>query len=321
MNRQIRILSITFTLLILCGVCGRGELFAQQQPPQQQQQQQQPQQQQREHEFSVFGGGGLSTFRYEAAAGEKKSGLGMNFGVDYRFFFSPKWGVGTGLEFSLLNAELDIKNLDISYIARDNEEETDFEFRSTVRNLKEKHNAMLLKIPMMLQFRTEGEERRYYAAAGVKVGIPLKGKYDTSADIRNCGRYEFEENSPCYDTQTFRGFGNFQGKESSGDVNFKAVFFLSVEGGVKWKFGDKWLIYTGAYLDYGLNNILDKQKVELLPYLVEYNSDKPSEFTLNGAVNSKFGTVQRAPQAIIDAIKPMSVGIKVSVVLGKQHPD
>jgi len=301
MKRQIRILSITFTLLILCGICGRGELFAQQY----------------EHEFSVFGGGGLSTLRYKASAGEKESGFGGNFGFDYRFFFTPKWGVGTGAEFAFFNARLNIDNLNISYTATDIEEKTDFEFRSAVSDLNEKHHATLLKIPLMLQFQTEDVDRRYYIAAGGKIGIPLKGKYDTFANIRNCGRYEYEENSPCYDTQEFRGFGNFPGKKSSGDVDFKTVFFVSVEAGVKWELGDKLLLYTGAYLDYGLNNILDKQTVASLPYLVEYNSANPREFALNGAIKSKSGTVQGAAQALISEIKPMAAGIKVSVALGK----
>ena len=295
MKRQIRILSITFTLLILCG---SGDLFAQ-----------------REHEFSVFGGGGLSTFSYKAAAGEQKSGFGGNFGFDYRFFFSPKWGVGTGAEFALFNAGINIDDFEIRYMATDTylaaDGETVFEFRSAVSDFEEKHHATLLKIPMMVQFQTDGG-RRYYIAAGGKVGIPLTGKYDTSASLRNSGYYEHENS--LYDTQEFMGFGSFPGRKSDGDVDFKTVFFVSVEGGVKWKMGDKLSVYTGAYLDYGLNNILDGQTAAALPNLVEYNSANPRAFALNGAIKSK---APGAAQALIGEMKPTAVGIKVKVAFGK----
>ena len=297
MKREIRFLSIALVLFFLCG---GGELFAQ-----------------HKYEFSGHGGFGLSTLNYETAVGEQKNGFGENFGFGFRYFFKPNWGVGSGLELAIYNAKFTMDDYEIRYITYDNVEKTDFEFRSRVRNYEDKQRAILLQIPLMLQYRTLGK-RQFNAGAGVKIGIPVNGKYEATADLHNCGYYDFENNEPCYDTQEFRGFGDFLGRKSDGNLDFNTAYFISAEAGIKLKqLSEKISLHAGAYLDYGLNNILKDRDVASLPLIVEYGTTDPNAFRLNGVMNSRYAQSGGALRTFTDKVKPLAVGVKVSLVFGK----
>lgn len=260
---------------------------------------------QHRHEFLLSGSGGLSSLQYEAATGKQKNGLGGNLGLGYRFFFSPQWGLGTGVELACYNTRYNADNISIRYMATDMNGDG-FEFRSTVNGYEEKQQATLVQIPLMLQFQT-GNKHRFYAAAGGKVGIPVGGKYESSnTGIQNSGYYEYEDKE--YTTQTFMGFGQFTGKGNEGDLSFKTAFFASVELGMKWALNESWSLYTGAYLDYGLNDIA---KTQARPF-VEFNTESPKDFRVNNIVNSQYQT-----SPFIGKITPVAAGIKLGVAFGR----
>jgi hypothetical protein len=158
----------------------------------------------------------------------------------------------------------------------------------------------------MLQFQT-GDEHRFYVSAGGKVGIPVSGKYESSnTGIQNSGYYEKENYE--YTTQTFMGFGQFTGRGAEGDMSFKTAFFASAELGMKWRLNGNWSLYTGAYLDYGLNDIAKKQS---RPF-VEYNTGSPEDFTVNSIVNSQYQT-----SSFTEKIIPVAAGIRLRLAFGK----
>ena len=294
MKRQTGIISVAFALFLLWGAVG---LFAQ-----------------HTHEFSVSGGGGLSNFSYKASGVEQKSGAGGNFDFGYHYFFTPKWGLGTGAELAFYNANVNIDNFDLAYMAVDMEGAS-FEFRSTVNAYEEKQSALLLQIPLMLQFQTGGAQK-FYIAAGGKVGLPLNGKYNTTASLRNSGYYA-RENS-LYDTQEFMGFGSFPDKKTDGDLEFRTAFLVSVESGVKWRLNDTVSLYAGAYLDYGLNNILAERTVASLPALVEYNTADPTAFAINSVIKSRDNLGGAgATQTFVDKMTPRAAGVRIRLAFGK----
>ena len=273
---------------------------------------------QHDHEFSVYGGGGLSTLAYKVTTGEQRLGLGGHFGLGYHFFFTPEWGLGTGAELAFYNARFKTNNLSVNYMTTDMQG-ANFEFRSMVNNLKERQHAMMLQIPLMLQFQTNKSDSKhqFFAAAGGKAGIPLKGKYRTTANLNNAGYYAYED--ALYDTQTFMGFGNFPGKKANGDLDFKTTFFLSAEAGVKWKLNNSWSLYTGIYLDYGLNNIKESQDIATQPFLVAYNWINPPEFGVNSILQSKYyssSSSSGSTKTFTDKITPIAVGIKLRLAFG-----
>jgi len=293
---------IKITVIAIISLLVSGGLFAQ-----------------HDHELSVWGGGGLSGLNYKPTFGDKKLRLGGHFGLGYHYFFSPKWGLGTGAELGFYNTRFNMNNLENRYMVTDYQG-IDFEFRSTITDYKEKQRAMMLQIPLMLQFQTPIAEsnHQFFAAVGGKAGIPLRGKYDNTASFSNAGYYEYE--NALYNTQRFRGFGEFPDRKTKGDLDFKTAFFLSVEAGVKWRLHENWSLYTGVYMDYGLNNIV---KTQILLPIVEYNNANPREFTANSIVQSQYTQympqqdITAPPQTFTDKITPIAIGIKLRLTFGK----
>lgn len=255
-----------------------------------------------EHEFSLSGFGGLSCLKYDVAAGNQKSGFGGGFGAGYHLSFTPQLGVRTGLEFALFNAEYNLDGTECRYMTKDMEG-SDFEFRSKASSYEETQKASLLQIPLMLQYQTG----MFYVAGGVKVGIPISGKYsNTVASLKNSGYYSNEDYE--YTTQQFMGFGAFNGLKSEGDLEFKTVFLLSFEAGIKYPLSGNMSLYAGAYIDYGLNNMAEKSSLQF----VNYNTANPTDFAVNSVTVSQY-----SQSAFTDKITPMAIGVKVRLAFGK----
>ena len=286
MKRQIIILPIAFFLLI--GTV--GQLYAQ-----------------KRHEFSISTGGGVSKLNFLEIAGERNFGFSGNFGLGYHFFFTQEFGIGTGAELALYNTQFKMNEYDVNSMAADIDGD-DFEFRSTISGYSENQSIMLLKIPLMLQVQSGGSQQ-FYMAAGGKVGFPLSGKYkSTISSLYNSGYYEHE--NALYDSQEFLGFGKFTNKKYEGDLSYKMSFFVSIEAGLKSQIGEKTYLYFGAYLDYGINNIIDAP-TEPSPF-AEYNADNKPPFRVNSVLISQYGLGNdTSPQLFADKVKPMAVGLKL----------
>lgn len=259
---------------------------------------------QNKQEVSVYGSGGLSTLKYKTDVGKQENGSGSQFGLDYTYFFSDKLGFSSGLEIALYNAKMKIDEFSDKYMVKDIDED-DFEFRTKVNNYEEKQNTAYLNIPLMLRFQT-GNKNKLYAAAGVKVGFPVGGNYKVnSSTIKNSGYYAEEDYE--YTTQEFMGFGIFTDRTISNEIKFKIAFLISTELGLKWKLKEGLYLYTGAYIDYGLNDILNEEKDKRL---VEYNTLSPRDFIVNSAMVSQ-RLKEDKQKTIIDKISPMAVGIRI----------
>ncbi|MCL2413809.1 MAG: OmpA family protein [Bacteroidales bacterium] len=267
------------------------------------------------HEFSVYGGGGLSTLNYKVNFGTQRMNLGGHFGFGYRYFFSPNWALGTSVELEFYRTRFDMDNLSFRFMTTDMQG-VEFEFRSIVSNFEERQRAMLLQIPLMLQFQTNkpGRQHQFYAAVGGKIGIPVRGRYNSTADFRNAGYFSYENS--LYDTQEFMGFGNFPNRRSQGSLNFKTSFFLSAETGIKWRLNDRHSLYTGLYIDYGLNNIA--RAASTRPTLIEYNKANPRAFVVNSIINSQYTPMgSNTAQVFTDKIRPIAIGIKMRLTFGR----
>ncbi|MDR3001573.1 MAG: OmpA family protein [Fibromonadaceae bacterium] len=245
------------------------------------------------NEFSVYGGGGLSTLRYDVKGGDKSHGFGGLFGLGYSYFFTPNWGIGSGLEMAFYNAEYRFKEHSQQPYTFIDYEGNEIGFRSKVYGYKEEQSLMLLQIPLMLQYQRGGEERQFYAAAGTKIGFPLSGNNKISADsVKNSGYREFEDYE--YTTQKFMGFGTFEKEKSEKKLPLQTAVFLSAETGVKWKLNEALRLYTGVYFDYGLNSAT---KRHISDRVVEYDSEKQS-FAFN---------------SLIDEAMPLAIGLKLKL--------
>jgi hypothetical protein len=258
------------------------------------------------YEFSLLGGGGLSTLRYDPTLGTQKNGLDKIFGLGYTYFFSSYFGLGTGLEIGFYNSEYNLKNHKMQYRAKDMDDD-EFDFTSTVSKYNEEQNIMMLQIPLMLQFQFKSS---FYMMMGAKLAIPISGNISGRADVVNSGYYE-EENYE-YKTQQFAGFGTFKNKNIDVKEDFKTSVLASVEMGKKWRLDDDIALYIGAYFDYGFRNIYVKRDIEDLPQMVDYDSKYQQNFELNNIMNSQYKK-DGVSHIFLDKITPMAIGIKVRI--------
>jgi len=267
---------------------------------------------QHKHEFSIYGGAGASTLTYKTNIGDRYIRMGGLFGLGYGYFFNPQWGLNTGVEFASYNSRYQMKALEDNYSAIDIDNNM-FEFRSLANHYKERHSANFIQIPLMVQFQPQPDILNYFVALGIKMGIPIKGKYKSSVDLFNAGYYEYEDYT-YYDH--FMGFGDYDDIKSNGTWDFKPSFLLSAELGYKWKLNNQMSLYTGLYYDLSLNTINKDKSGDRPTNLVAYNSENPTNYAVNSVIYSPY-TQNDIGQPIIEKIRPTAMGIKVKLTLGK----
>ena len=269
---------------------------------------------QSEHEFSVYGGGGLSTMRYQLSLGNSSSGLGGDFGVGYTYFhlreravatgkvFREHWGIHTGIGLGLYNAKAklnDVKTVTSDLYDSDGDR---FNLHSSLADYGETQTAMFLNIPVMAQFQIE----QFYVMCGIKTGIPLKGKYKSKdATLKNEAYY------PKWDdwakTQTFAGYGSFKGRNSEGVFDLGVNVMFALEAGINWVLSDNISLYSGAYFDYGLNNVAKDSQLKF----INYSDKNPESFTANSVLSSYSDNSKST--TFTDKVNTMALGIKVKL--------
>jgi hypothetical protein len=74
---------------------------------------------------------------------------------------------------------------------------------------------------------------------------------------------------------------------------------LALEAGLHFSLGETTGLYTGLFLDYGLNNIQKSND----KHIIEYQVSNASQFKYNSVLNS----------GMVDKVNLMSVGIKVKI--------
>jgi len=244
------------------------------------------------NEFSFNGGGSLSTFDFKAS----NLSLSGEFGVGYTNFISEKVGIHIGANLALYNSNSTFDGVKIISKNLIDDEGDHFDMHTTLDRYEETHKATFLSIPLMALFET-GRTNKFYFMGGVKMGIPLNVEYKAfGGAITNKAYY------PDYDNwlteQKFAGYGSFEDISSQGELDYTVSVALALETGVKLSVGSKFVLYTGVYFDYGLNDIAQNKGKSF----VNYNNSEPSEFTVNSA------TIYSTNRTNV-----MAVGIKLRV--------
>lgn len=256
------------------------------------------------HEISVYGGGGLSSLNYTTEIGDSKLKGGGMIGFGYNFSITEKWSVGTGLEFNFYNSKVNGSTFSDAYDSNDGE--YDFLFITEITGYIEKQKATYLNIPLMAQFQLPvSDNNKFYVSGGLKVGIPITAKYTVDrAIIHNIGYYP--DRDIIYHDQKFKGFGGFSREGFKGDLDLKLSCTASIEAGMKWKLPNSLSLYTGAYFDYGLNDI----KKDVNKRLIGYDTSYEESFTVNSILSSQYISDEKLTD-ITDKAIPISLGLKV----------
>lgn len=252
-------------------------------------------QEQSKSEFSIYGGAGISTFRYErwnSVSTDRKNRPGGVAGLGYSLFFGEHWGLNTGVEVAFYYATLESPLVTSSYMV--NNGTNSFRFIARQNAYYERQRTSLMQIPLMVQYQTGGRNK-FYAALGAKLGIPLESKYKLLVGGLETSAYDVNTG-----VETPLGtYGRYA--EPRGDLDFKLAGVGSVEAGVKWRLSDKFSLYTGVYYDHGFTNINNGD----FRQSVEYNG---------GGTPIRNASMNLADFKGTD-VNPVAVGIKLKLAM------
>ncbi|MEN2401102.1 outer membrane beta-barrel protein [Flavobacterium sp. MC2016-06] len=257
-------------ITILLGICGNGYS------------------QEKKHELSVSVGGPFSFLKYQTS-GEVVNGNGFNAGLRYSYYLNEVLSLGIGVEYQTYSSDVKYQVLSGAYMTTDAEDEN-FQFRYAATNLREQQKLGYINIPIGIQYETPGTTQ-LYLAAGAKIGFAVNGNYETTMQNLTTSGYYPQYNVELF-SPAFAGFASTNNvKVGKQDLNTEVSYSATFETGVKQAIGDKKSLYIGLYLDYGLNNIYNKDDSK---HTVQYNAELPVQLGYNSVLNSQstFGDVR-----------------------------
>ncbi|MDR3218072.1 MAG: hypothetical protein LBU22_03690 [Dysgonamonadaceae bacterium] len=268
-------------------------------------------------EWDINMGGGISTLNYQASTGSASSGAGGSFGVGYTAFFSYQWGVTTGLAMGFYNTSYTLENIRLEYPAAVPAGlQGNFYLHANYEAYEEKQQTLLFQFPVMLQYQAPLGSSFFYLGAGIKIGVPVSATYNQSVkSITTSGYSDYTAQE--YENMPNHGFDTYGNVKSSDILALNISGLLALESGIKWKISRKNALYTGIYLDYGLNNV---QKESLRDFL-EYKPTNSSDYQYNSMLQS-----QMDGNAFTNKVIPFALGIKIKLAFGsggkkQRHPD
>lgn len=263
-----------------------------------------------QHELTVYGGGGVSSLQYKSQGNHNLWNIAPQAGVGYSYNFSPVWSIGTGVEFTMYKGETTIENIQASTpIATPAgfPKWSNFFVQYAYKNYTETQEARYINIPLMLQC-TVG---KFYIAGAVKFGFPLSAHYTVSAHSLSVTGYS-DYTAQMYEDMPAHGFTTYSNFSSSESLHFNIAYIGALEAGMKWNLTDKLRLYTGAYFDYGFNNILEKGDYTV-PTLYEYNESNPTDVTVHSILQS-----QNENADMVNKIRMLSFGLKLKLGFGRK---
>jgi len=245
-------------------------------------------------------GGGLHDFSYGLTNGTKQNAkIGYTVNAAYSYFFSPYWGVQTGIGAQTISG-LSTLNYMTSTPASD--ASGAYELRTYYRSWQEKQEAILADIPLVLQFRHKiGRNFGIIASAGGKVSLPVYSKFKSAGNgsIETVGYFPQVNgelsNAPQYGFTTITGV-------PQGNFSLKTAYMGVADLGGLIRLTDRTDLYIGGYVNYGLNNILKPDTKQVYA---------------GGVYNGVFASAQTSK------VTPISFGVKVGLYLqvGKKDSD
>lgn len=234
----------------------------------------------KKQEFSVSLGGPFSFLTYNIGQ-EAVQGNGFNAGLRYSYYLNEGLSIGLGVEYQKYSSTAKAGWYTGQYTTTDAENES-FQFRYKVTNLREEQNLGYINIPIGIQFETDGTSK-LYLGAGAKIGFAVNGTYETTMQNLTTSGYYPQYNVELF-APAFAGFASTNDvRAGKQDLKTDVSCSITAEAGFKQVIGKKQSLYIGVYLDYGLNNIYDKEGGK---NLVQFNPEIPVNFNYNSLLDS-----------------------------------
>ena len=243
-------------------------------------------------------GGGLHNLSYDLQNGTQSGRFGNSINAGYSYFFTKHWGVQSGLGLQWFNARSTI-----NYFSATPQVDIDgenVEFRANYNNWQEKQQALFMDIPLTLQYRhTLSNKISLQGSVGGKISIPISTRFKTTGGSITTTGYYAQLNAELSDLPEY-GFATIT-DSYNGKLSLRPSYMAIADLGGLYTLSPKIDLYVGAYINYGLNNILKADAKEI--------------YQLDGVYNGVLASTQTTK------VTPVSVGIKVGVYfsLAKTH--
>ncbi|MCL2073464.1 MAG: hypothetical protein FWH18_06075 [Marinilabiliaceae bacterium] len=220
--------------------------------------------QQTKNELSINGGVGLSAFIMQPTLENVlPNGIIGDIGFGLTFFLHPKWGIYLGAGIGLAQPVAKTNKITILNSGLTDSNGYLFDLHTNLLYFTEQQSMSFLSVPLMLHYQAmpqgrlsaqhRGRINFFYAMTGIKFIIPQNSQYrSNTTSLTNAAYYPDMDNWA--GTQTFAGLGTFEGVGSEGDLELDMFVAFSLEAGIKSIINKKMFLYTGLFLDIGLED-------------------------------------------------------------------
>ncbi len=221
-------------------------------------------------EFGIELNGGVQGMSYDMAGGGKgKPQAGGGAGVQYVFPLSARFGLLTGIGCGYYRTKATVQDgATFSSWQVDNAGSA-FQYNISVTGYTETQRMLAAGIPVMLQYHTVGNNTQWYLNAGAKFILPFNAKIKAAAKQLNLSGYYPDFNVEVFNVPQ-HGFAALSNWQSNRNIELKPAAALSAGTGVSFKMGERMRLYTGVYIDYGLNDM--KRAAGYNNSLIGYNA-------------------------------------------------
>ena len=255
------------------------------------------------YEIGLCGSAGLSALQFTTANGSKPSySAGYSFGWDIAVLFTNHWSFRTGANMASYHASVSFDRLETrNLIATPESLPADSRFYMEAEYImyEEQHEALYLRFPLMVQYRSAGANS-FYLAAGVQTGIRANTLCRIrSGDVVTKGYSDFTRQY--YDELPVHGFATYPDIQSAVKLDFGITLSGAFETGMMWKINNGMALYTGIFLDYGLNDLRKGGSVkESIVY------DNHGAHTFNSILDS-----QNDGKPMTEKVQSLAVGLRL----------
>ena len=229
--------------------------------------------------FSV--GGGEQHLNPTLAGGTTKAQPGFTVNVAYSHFFTSQWGVQFGVGAQSYTTLSTLNYLSVTPDVVDAVGDV-YELRVNFKDWQEKQQALLVSVPVELQYRYVWSDRfSLLTGVGASVSIPVQANYKTVGGEMVSTGYYSKWNVELSDLPQ-HGFGTYT-NSFSGKFSLSPVYMATGNLGGLFNLSEKLDLYVGGYIHYGLNNsIKASTKAVYEPAAVYngfFNSDRMTKVT------------------------------------------
>ncbi len=271
----------------------------------------------------IGGSFGPTWMTYNSDMGEGKMSLSPSVNFIYDYYLNRHWGFMVGVNFSFTKGTFVGKNF------YDESSHIDYEgdllkFKYRVGEIEEINKLMLLDVPITLSYTTG----KLFGHAGIKVGVPIKLKYDQT--LKDC---DFTCEIPAYNATMNHGAALglndkecvFNGQFSSNPI----MMMFTADAGYRFQINKMFSINAGVFFDKALyrikfkadsdeDNIQYAKNKQVYDFLKTSNPKDQSElpaFLIHSSVLS--GQKMSTGQRIAESLGYTNFGVKITVTFDR----